>query len=382
MSRVAQLDARRARLDAEAPASVQPLAIEAASSWALRSAPPPRDWVIEGLVPAGRVTSFFGNGGLGKTQIAIQLAVHVAMNRPIFGCKVSGGPVLGIFCEDEPEELERRGRASCSGELIELDSLDRLYILSRDGEDNLLCTFEREQIVMTRFYRQLEATIEQIKPRLTILDTAADLFGGDFMSTPQVRQFLKVALGALCVHHGTAILLLAHPSAAAMQSGDGGGFSVAWNNSVRSRLYLRRPNTKDEEAARDRRVIEVRKANYGPGGAALALIYQRGYFVPDPSPIPEGAMLMRAAKTTARLAIAVLEHARRAAAGGKVASFGQLLEPLKAAGQLGEGTEEALRKRLQRVLAELTDEGLLIASKVPRGYRLPAETTGPTSEGA
>jgi hypothetical protein len=350
---------------------VEPLAIEAASTWASRPAPAPRDWVIEGLIPAGRVTSLLGNGGLGKTLLAVQIAVHVAINRAIFGKQVSGGTVLGIFCEDETEELERRARAACSGEEIALDCLDRLYMTSRDGQDNLLCTFEREQILATMFYRELEATIATIKPRLTILDTAADLFGGDFMSTPQVRQFLKVALGGLCVRHETAILLLAHPSASAMATGDGGGFSTAWHNSVRSRMYLRRPKTDDAEAAKDRRVLEVRKSNYAADGGAVPLIYQRGYFVPDGEPVDEDAKPERTRGSgCTKLGLAIIAYMRRTAASGQVVTFRALFEPLQAAGDIERGPYESVRKPLQRTLRQLVRERLLVATEVPRGYRL------------
>ncbi|HEX4268888.1 MAG TPA: AAA family ATPase [Steroidobacteraceae bacterium] len=355
----------------QTPGSLQ---IEPASAWADRAPPAPRDWVIDGLVPAGRVTSLLGNGGIGKTLFAAQIAVHVAIGRPLFGQSVSGGSVLGLFCEDEQEELERRARAACAGEQIELESLDRLYMLSRDGMDNLLCTFEREQIQVTQFYRELDATIGRLKPRLTILDTAADLFGGDFMSTPQVRQFLKVALGGLCVRHHTAILLLAHPSAAGMSSGDGGGFSTAWNNSVRSRLYLRRPKTEDADEAKDRRVLEVRKSNYAADGTTVALRYESGYFVPDPNPLEEGAKPTRAPRTDTRLAVAAINHLRTAGAPGKIISFGQIFEPLKAAGDLGTGSDEALRKKLQRTLDHLVKDGLVARTNVPRGYRLAPAT--------
>ncbi|MGB6451008.1 MAG: AAA family ATPase [Steroidobacteraceae bacterium] len=353
---------------------IEPLQIEAASTWASRPEPAPRDWIIEGLIPAGRVTSLLGNGGLGKTLIAVQLGVHVAINRAIFGKQVSGGPVLGIFCEDEAEELERRARAACAGEDIGLDSLDQLYMTSRDGQDNLLCTFEREQILATKFYGELEATIASIKPRLTILDTAADMFGGDFMSTPQVRQFIKVALGGLCVRHETAILLLAHPSASAMATGDGGGFSTAWHNSVRSRMYLRRPKTENPEEAKDRRVLEVRKSNYAGDGGMVPLIYQRGYFVPDTEPVDEGAKPGRARSSgCTKLGLALMAHMRQNAASGQVVSFGTLFEALQGAGDIERGPYETVRKPLQRTLRQLVHENLLIATEVPRGYRVASE---------
>lgn len=357
-----------------AQAIAKPLEIEAASAWASRPEPAPRDWIIHGLIPAGRVTSMLGNGGLGKTLLAVQLGVHVSMNRPIFGRAVNGGLVLGVFCEDEQDELERRARAACAGEAIALESLERLHMTSRDGLDNLLCTFDREQIVMTQFYRELDATVAALRPRLTIIDTAADVFGGDFMSTPQVRQFLKVALGGLCVRHGTAVLLLAHPSASGMQSGEGGGFSTAWHNSVRSRLYLRRPKSEDKEAMKDRRVLEVMKSNYGPDGASVALIYERGYFVPDPEPLEEGARPVRAPKTDTRLAVAVLEQIRKLSPDGvAVVSFGAILKPLQAGGVLPAATTDAdsekVRKGLQRTLNQLCEEKLVAKTTVPRGYR-------------
>jgi len=384
---ITDLDSVRARLAAEippvqerppveayeeAPTVFEPLLIDAASTWADRPPPAMRDWVIPDILPAGRVTSMLGNGGLGKTLLAVQLAVHTAISQPIFGKAVNGGPVIGIFCEDEAEELERRARAACDAEGIDLAALDQLYVLSRDGQDNLLCTFDHEQIVLTRFYGQLDATLARIKPRLLILDTAADLFGGDFMSTPQVRQFLKVALGGLSVRHGCAILLLAHPSASGMASGDGGGFSTAWNNSVRSRLYLRRPKTEDEEAAKDRRILEVRKANYAADGTSIALVYQNGAFAPDLEPIEDGTAKtprVRAGGCT-KLGMAVMTYMHKTAPAGQVVGFRSMFEALQAAGNIQAGDYESVRKPLQRTLSQLTDEQLIEATKVPRGYRL------------
>jgi len=190
------------------------------------------------------------------------------------------------------------------------------------------------------------------------------------MSTPQVRQFLKVALGRLCVRHGCAVLLLAHPSAAGMNSGDGSGFSTAWNNSVRSRLYLRRPKTEDLEAAKDRRVLEVRKANYAPDGTTIPLIWQNGCFVPDREPIEEAPKGVRTAKSNTRLATAVLSQFLAQAPAGEVLSFHALFEPLQGAGLIAAGKYETVRKPLQRTLRQLVDEKLLIETKVPRGYRL------------
>lgn len=354
------------------------LDIEAVTAWADRDAPPPRDWIIRDMIPAGRVTSLFGNGGLGKTLLAMQLGIHTSLSQPLFEKPINGGPVLGIFCEDEQDELERRGRAACDGQMIELNDVPDFYPLSRDGHDNILCKFDHDQIVLTKFYHELEATIGAIRPRLVILDTAADLFAGDFVSTPHVRQFIKVALGGLSVRYNCAVLLLAHPSASAMSSGDGGGFSVAWNNSVRSRLYLRLPKAANPDEVRGRRVLEVRKANYSTADSvSIPLTFENGYFVLDPDPLNEKPDKSAQPKES-MTRLAILAHAyMQKQAPGVAIPFGDIrADLLSRPGGLSKADKDATqRKQLQRALDQLARSDLIERCHVPRGtYRIPNGT--------
>mgnify|MGYP001616429289 FL=1 len=43
--------------------------------------PPPRRWIVEGLVPQGAVTMLGGDGGVGKTLLAQQLATAAVLGR-------------------------------------------------------------------------------------------------------------------------------------------------------------------------------------------------------------------------------------------------------------------------------------------------------------
>lgn len=348
---------------------VKPLPLVFASEWS-DVEPAPRQWVLEGLIPAGCVTSLAGNGGLGKTLLALQIGLHVSTGRSLFGVKTIPGPVLGLFCEDDEPELNRRLRMACAAENMTLAEVDCFVPMSREGEDSVLCTFVNDHIELTPFYRQLEATIAAMRPWLVILDTAADLFAGDFISTPHVRQFLKIALGGLCKRYGCAILLLSHPSKAGQASGEGDGFSTAWNNSVRSRLYLRAPKPEgdepaDPEAIKDRRVLEVKKSNYGATGETIDLQYDRGCFVLDPEPIDRQ---LRKGVNGTRLAVAALDYLRKRAPLSIL--FREVFDVLQAQGDIAEGEYQQRRKPLYRAIDSLVEEGLVEHASTPRGaYR-------------
>src|SRR5580658_418272 len=91
--------------------TAEPWDIPSVSSWVNRPPPAPRDWICEGIsLGAGRVCSFIGNGGFGKTTITAQIGIACATSAPLWGMQFRGGTVLGIFCEDEQDEVERRVR--------------------------------------------------------------------------------------------------------------------------------------------------------------------------------------------------------------------------------------------------------------------------------
>ncbi|HEY9147871.1 MAG TPA: AAA family ATPase, partial [Gammaproteobacteria bacterium] len=46
---------------------------------------PEREWLVQDLIPARNVTLLYGDGGTGKSLLALQLAVAVALGRPWLG---------------------------------------------------------------------------------------------------------------------------------------------------------------------------------------------------------------------------------------------------------------------------------------------------------
>ena len=69
---------------------------------------PPREWLVDEWMPVRTVTSLNGGGGTGKSLVAMQLATSLATGTSFFGLRVQQCTVLGIFCEDDRDELHRR----------------------------------------------------------------------------------------------------------------------------------------------------------------------------------------------------------------------------------------------------------------------------------
>ena len=78
--------------------------------------------------------------------------------------------------------------------------------------------------------------------------------------------------------------LCGHPSLTGLNSGTGTSGSTAWNNSVRSRLYLSRITDNGFEPDPDARVLSTKKANYGRTVGEINLKWEAGVFVAEAQP--------------------------------------------------------------------------------------------------
>ncbi len=243
---------------------------------------PERDWLVPDLIPAGTVTLLTGDGGTGKSLLALQLAAACALGKPWLGRGVAAGRALLVSAEDDEDELHRRIADIVSAEAVDLAELDNLCLRSLAGEDALLAALDLRSATLraSDLFRELDAFLAELRPVVLVLDTLADLFPGNENDRTQARQFIGLLRG-LAMRHHCAVVLLAHPSLSGLQSGAGTSGSTGWSNSVRSRLYLRRVLQGEDEPNPDARVLETMKANYGPTGGEIALTWQDGVFVSD-----------------------------------------------------------------------------------------------------
>lgn len=245
---------------------------------------PPREWLVRDLVPSGTVTLLSGDGGTGKSLLALQLACAVATDSKWLDRQVSGGGALFISAEDDDAELHRRLAAVVQATSLTFNDLDRLTICSLAGKDALLAHLDRATGALSpsALFDELEKRLEDEKPALLVLDTLADLFPGNENDRAQARQFVGLLRG-WAIRHDCAVILLSHPSLSGLNNGSGTSGSTAWNNSVRSRLYLERVFSDSHEPNPDARVLSTKKANYGPTGGEISMTWRDGVFVADPA---------------------------------------------------------------------------------------------------
>lgn len=245
---------------------------------------PPREWIIQDWIPANAVTLVAGGGATGKSLLIQQLLVCTALGLPCLSMPASAPtPTLFINCEDETLELERRNRDICDAIGVEVRECADVYTISRLGElGNELGTFDdRRTFQLSAFFRTVEATAFQCGARVIGLDNIGHLFTGNENDRGEVTQFAN-ALSRLAMRINGAVILLGHP---AKVEGSQYSGSTAWENAVRSRLFLSRPEGAGEQALDDdARILTRGKANYSAKGAALEMRWHKGAFVP---PEPE-----------------------------------------------------------------------------------------------
>jgi RecA-family ATPase len=184
-----------------------------------------------------------------------------------------------VTAEDDLDEVLRRVHDIAA--LLDRDPADMrgFEIMSLAGLDAIMSGWQRMTNTMTPtpLFEQIEARVRETGARLAVFDTLADLHSGQENDRAHARQVVAQFRG-LALRNRCAVLLLAHPSLTGLATGTGASGSTAWNNSVRSRLYLERVFVDGEEADPDLRRLTTKKANYGPVGAEVLWRWRDGAF--------------------------------------------------------------------------------------------------------
>jgi len=244
--------------------------------------PPAREWIWDGRIPLGQATYLTGPGSAGKSLLSQQLATSVALGRPMLGIDTQEVTSIYLTCEDDVAELHRRQAAICESMGVSLRSLSgRLHLASlAGGIGNEMATFDAEgRMTVTEAYERVEAAALATGATFIILDNVAHLFAGNENIRNQAAAFVGL-MNKLAVTIGGSVLFLGHPNKAGQEYSG----STAWENQVRSRLFLDWGEVDEETRLPvdpDARVLRTGKANYGRKGNAIELRWHNGAFVTD-----------------------------------------------------------------------------------------------------
>jgi RecA-family ATPase len=249
----------------------------------LKGAPPPREWIIEGLLPKQEVSVIYGDGCTGKSLLMEQMGLSVSsggtfLNFPVL-CQM---PTLYVTCEDNRAEAHRRVHDILRA--AEYDFMDfnaPFYISPRVGKSAVLAVQTGYEIKYGAFYEPLCQMIEFVgrgNEMLVILDTASDVFMVNENDRNAASFCVKTLLGGIIQKYGCTLLIVAHPSKSSMKNGVHDAGSTGWRNSVRSMLVL---TNHENENLKNHRWLQQTKSNYSAKLDPIRILWEKGRFVND-----------------------------------------------------------------------------------------------------
>lgn len=211
-----------------------------------------------------------------------QLLTSAVLGEAWLGLSLKAGKALFFACEDDEDELHRR-QADINrsiGAAMRDVLASGLELHGRTGRDNALARLDRREwkMLATDLLARLGQRCMREGIQYVVIDTATQTFAGNQNDEQQVVQFIN-QLRRLAIAIQGIVVITKHPSLSGRALGTGEGGSTSWNNSVRSRLYMR--EDKDGQL-----LLSGMKANYGKRLEKIPLRWDRGVFLvdaPEPS---------------------------------------------------------------------------------------------------
>jgi hypothetical protein len=228
--------------------------------------------VVDRILPESEVTLLGGHGGSGKTTLALQIGINVALGQSVGPLEAKQGRVLFVSAEDGADAVRRTLRKCIAAAGMSIDELDgQLDLLDMSEIDPTL----HDGDASTRLLESLSAFVAGGNYKLVILDNASELFAGEEIRRREVRGFIR-GLRQRIARPSRAVLLLAHVDKSTARAGgraatESYSGSTAWHNSVRSRCTLSMSDDPDRT-----RFLSHDKANYGEQADQIRFTWKRG----------------------------------------------------------------------------------------------------------
>jgi regulatory protein RepA len=226
---------------------------------------PPMEFTVEGYLPTGVCALLVAEGGVGKTNFALQLAESVATGEPFFGLKTRGGTVVVLALEDPPEVLRRRIhriQESRSADLTFQKETAREKRYAKAIRKHLvLASLVGQQLHMVGMTRgvvaqspALDALIAKLKGNdvaLVILDPMSRLHGAD-ENANAIGTAVVNAAERIAREVGCTVLISHHTGKASATSQNETAYAARGASGIAdaARVVLRLRQIDDKEAGR------------------------------------------------------------------------------------------------------------------------------------
>src|SRR5262249_16948551 len=116
-----------------------------------------RRWLVDRFIPASETTMLGGDGGAGKTTLALQLSLANSRGEDWFGLNVAQCNALYVSAEDPAEELHYRLEQITKNQKISKAELSRFRLIDLAGRDATIAQIGKDgQIKPTPLFFEVE----------------------------------------------------------------------------------------------------------------------------------------------------------------------------------------------------------------------------------
>ena len=312
----------------------------------------PPEFVIDGYVPRGIMTTLYGRDGLGKSTLTMLLAIQLAVGRSaLFAAPKAPQRVLYISPEDpERAVIDRFQRIVKMLDLTdeEFELVEQNFDMpDMTGADITVMKFDREGEASPRmFSNQLQARLETDNLDLVILDPISDVYSDNENDFTKVAAMMR-HLNQLAMASDTAIMLIGHP---AKDEASTYGGSRAWSSKSRSRLLLQKLGSDASPK------LSQQKSSYGPTMPDIDCLWDKdwGVLKPVDSLLAEAVMIKDLKPVMDDLLEGIKELANRDVVTKKTTTTARNLylpKALHGAGLCEQHSVEDLHEAMNRLLA-------------------------------